>query len=248
MSRNVELAGPVPQDSTTPGWGRLSGARARWVVLLAVALVVAPSLAMVAQLFSSESSDGLTRIDRPVLDQAIALRSPGLDQAVLVYSYLGGPLVAILATAAAVVGLSVRWRSRTPFLLMLVAGAGSLAMSMTTKAYADRERPAQEFIVGSQEPSWSFPSGHALNAMIIAGVLAYLFIIRTRSRPVAVLAVCLAVVHTVLMSLSRVYLGQHWLTDVVVAWFMAAVWLSAVLGVHQLFLRQAERRQRSSSA
>jgi hypothetical protein len=36
---------------------------------------------------------------------------------------------------------------------MLVAGGGALAMSMTSKAYADGPRPSEEFLVGSMEPS-----------------------------------------------------------------------------------------------
>jgi undecaprenyl-diphosphatase len=93
------------------------------------------------------------------------------------------------------------------------------------------------------EPSWSFPSGHALNAAIIAGVLAYLFILRTRSPRVAAIAVPLAVLHALGMGLSRVYLGQHWLTDVLVAWCMALVWLAVVLVAHQFLLHQRERRR-----
>lgn len=213
------------------------------MALLVLGVLVMPALALVLLLFDDESDgDGLTSLDQPALEYAAALRSPTLDRVVEFYSYLGGPVVAIAATAAAVVVLSILWRSRTPFLLMLVAGGGSLAMSMTSKAYADRPRPSEEFLVGSMEPSWSFPSGHALNAAIIAGVLAYLFIVRTRSPRVAAIAVPLAVLHALGMGLSRVYLGQHWLTDVLVAWCMAVVWLAVVLSAHQFLLRQRERR------
>ncbi len=246
MARDIDM--PTAPASQSP-WGHLGEARSRWVVLLSLAVVVAPSLTLAALLFDDEAEgDGLTRIDQPVLDAAVSVRTPVADRAVEVYSYLGGPVLAIVATFLAVVGLSLRWRSRTPFLLMLVAGAGSLAMSMTTKAYADRARPGQEYLVGSFEPSWSFPSGHALNAVIIAGVLAYLFIIRSMSRRVAVVAVTLAVLHAVLMGLSRVYLGQHWLTDVIVAWCMGLVWLTVVLGIHQVFLRQRKRQREVGSS
>jgi undecaprenyl-diphosphatase len=160
---------------------------------------------------------------------------------ITVYSYLGGPVVAIVATFLAVVGLSLLWRTVTPFLLMLVAGGGSLAMSMTSKHVVGRERPPQEFSVTPVEPSFSFPSGHALNATIIAGVLAYLLISRTRSGRVALVAVPLALAHTLLMGLSRVYLGAHWLSDVVVAWPMSFAWLALVLTLHQVLVRRPGR-------
>lgn len=225
-------------DRSRSRWGLLAEARSRWVVLLVLGLAIAPALTMTVLLFDDESDgDGFTSWDRPALDLAVGLRTPLLDRIVLWYSYLGGPVVAIAATGLAVLGLSLLWRSRTPFLLMLIAGAGSLATSMSTKAYADRQRPPEQYLVGDLEPSLSFPSGHALNAVIIAGVLAYLFIIRSGSRRIAVIAVALAVCHALAMGLSRVYLGQHWLTDVLVAWCMGLVWLTVVLTAHQLFLR-----------
>ncbi|MFC5379231.1 phosphatase PAP2 family protein [Aquipuribacter nitratireducens] len=248
MPQNIEM--PSGGD-TSADWGRLRGARARWAALAVLALVVAPCLALTGALFLSESDNSLDAFDEPVLEWFVGLREPVGEVVVRVYSALGSPVFGILFTFLAVVGLGVLWRSRTPFLLMLVAGAGSLAMSMTTKAYADRERPPDATAVGELEPSWSFPSGHALNATIIAGVLAYLFIIRARpgrSGRVAVVAVTLAVLHAGLMGLSRVYLGQHWFTDVAVGWAMGVAWLAVVLGAHQLFLRSREGRVGAAGA
>ena len=224
-------------------YARLSGRRARWTGVVVLVLVLLPSLLSCLVLFWMESTNsGLMAYDQEVLDGFVAARSPVVDGVVTVYSDLGDPAPAIVATGLAVAGLAVLWRSWTPVVLMLLGGAGSLAMSMTTKAYADRVRPPVDLALAPMEPSWSFPSGHALNATIIAGVLAYLFVSRTRSWRVAAVVVPLAVLHMVLMGLSRVYLGAHWLTDVVVGWTMALAWLSLVLAVHQLLLRRFERR------
>lgn len=212
--------------------------RWRTVLLLVLALVALPNVLLAAVVFDDlADTDGLYLLDQPTLEQAVDGRTPTLDRVVLFYSELGGPVPAIVLTALAVVGLSLLWKTWTPFLLMLIAGAGSLAMSMTSKNIVDRERPPEALIVGDLEPSFSFPSGHALNATIIAGVLAYLFISRTRSWKVAAVAVPLAVLHTALMGLSRVYLGQHWLSDVVVAWFMSLAWLTVILAGHQVLVR-----------
>lgn len=222
----------------------------RWALVLGllVSLVVLPSVVMSAVLFDDlVDTDGTHLLDQPTLEQAVAMRTPTWDRVVLLYSELGGPVPAIVLTALAVVGLSLLWRTWTPFLLMLLAGAGSLAMSMTSKNIMDRPRPPEQLMVGDLEPSFSFPSGHALNATIIAGVLAYLFISRTRSWKAAAVAVPLAVLHTALMGLSRVYLGQHWLTDVVVAWFMSVAWLTVVLAGHQVVVRLTGGKLRRSA-
>lgn len=233
--------------STTPPWVWLAAEeRARWTLAAwlagIAAFVVADVLAAAAVFDDVSDGAGLADLDQPVLEAAIAARTPFWDQVITVYSYLGGPVVAIGATFLAVVGLSLLWRTWTPFLLMLVAGGGSLAMSMTSKGFVGRERPAQEFSVTPVEPSFSFPSGHALNATIIAGVLAYLVVSRTRSGRVALVAVPLALAHTLLMGLSRVYLGAHWLTDVVVAWPMSFAWLALILTLHQVLVHRRHRR------
>lgn len=238
---------PSPRPPA-PGWvwlaaeGRARGALAAWLGLVAgfVALNVAAAAVVVDDV---SDRDGLEDLDQPVLDAAVAARTPALDAVVTVYSLLGGPVVAMAATLLAVVGLSLLWRAWTPTLLMLVAGSGSLAMSMTSKGLVGRERPDQAFSVTPVEPSFSFPSGHALNATIIAGVLAYLLVSRTRSGRVALVVVPLALAHALLMGLSRVYLGAHWLTDVVVAWPMSAAWLAVVLTGHQVLVHLGERRR-----
>ena len=49
-------------------------------------------------------------------------------------------------------------------------------------------------------------------------------------------------VYAVTMGLSRVYLGHHWLTDVLAAWVLGLAWLAMVIGVHRLW--HAMRPQR----
>ena len=63
----------------------------------------------------------------------------------------------------------------------------------------------------------SFPSGHSLNALVLAGMVAYLVCLRLRRRSVRAATVAAAGSFAVAMGLPRVYLGHPWLTDVLVA-------------------------------
>ena len=73
------------------------------------------------------------------------------------------------------------WRSRTPLILMLIAVAGSLLLTTVGKQVIGRVRPPLVDAVPPYESSPSFPSGHALNSTVIAGLVAYLVLRRVHS-------------------------------------------------------------------
>ena len=93
------------------------------------------------------------------------------------------------------------------------------------------------------EYAFSFPSGHTLNSTVIAGVVAYLLLRRLTTTWARTLTVVLAVVWAVVMGLSRVFLGHHWLTDVAFAWLLGSAWLALIITAHRLFLTIRRRRQ-----
>jgi hypothetical protein len=85
--------------------------------------------------------DGISGLDRPVLDQVIAWRTPLANQLFTVFTRLGGPLY-MTVIAGAVTPLMVwHWRSLTPLILMIIAVAGSLSFTNVGKAIVGRPRP-----------------------------------------------------------------------------------------------------------
>lgn len=108
-------------------------------------------------------------------------------------------------------------------LMLLVGAGGGLAISQTLKHLFDRERPHLAFrAVEAVNPS--FPSGHAMMSAVVfltLGVLAARF---ADKRRVKVLAVSAAVLVSLLVGLSRIYLGVHWASDVLAGWCAGAAW------------------------
>ena len=237
------LAGWVVEHAT--GLARWSAAHLVLVVTALVGGAVAVALtAAAAQVYDAVTeSDGIAALDRPVLDQAIAWRSPGLDHALTTYTDVGGPVgMPVLATLVTLL-LVVLWRSRTPLVLMVIAALGSLAMTVTGKAVIGRSRPPSSDAVPPFETSPSFPSGHTLNATVLTGVIVYLLLRRIEPAWARATTVLLGAVFVVTMGLSRVFLGHHWLTDVVAGWALGLAWVAAVVTAHRLYLTVRRRPQ-----
>jgi membrane-associated phospholipid phosphatase len=220
---------------------RLGSWGAANLVLLVTALVggvvVVALTAVAAEVYESVmEADDLAGLDQPVLDAAVGWRTPWLDGAVTHYTDVGGPVgMPVLAVLATVV-MVWRWRARTPLLLMLVAAAGSLAMTVAGKDLVGRARPPRSLAVPPFEGSPSFPSGHTLNATVLTGIAVYLVLRRLDSGLARALTVLAGALFVGSMGLSRVFLGHHWLTDVVAAWALGLAWVSVVVTAHRLYL------------
>ena len=182
-------------------------------------------------------SDGISGLDKPVLNWAISVRTPTLDLWVTAFTNLGRTLPMVLIAGLLTLSLFLRYRRRTIWVLMGVAAAGSVTFTFVGKALVGRSRPALEFAVPPYEASFSFPSGHTLNSTVIAGMLAYLVCVLSARRWLRVLSVVMASMWAVGMGLSRVYLGHHWLTDVAFAWLLGLGWLALLITVHRVLVR-----------
>ena len=180
--------------------------------------------------------EGVAGLDRPVLDLAIRLRWARLDRALTGFTHLGGPTGMTIIASMITLLMVWRWRSRTPLILMIMAVVGSLLITLVGKAVVGRNRPPLADAVPPYESSPSFPSGHALNSTVIAGMVAYLLLRRWSSMLARVLTVVVALAWAISIGLSRVFLGHHWLTDVMFGWLVGLAWLSVMITAHRLFL------------
>jgi membrane-associated phospholipid phosphatase len=183
-----------------------------------------------------KDSDGLSNLDVPVLNLAVSLRTSQNVALVQFFTDLGGAVKLTIITVVIVTIMVVRWRSWTPLVLMAIGASGSLMMTAVGKQLVGRARPPLEYAVPPYETSPSFPSGHTLNSTVIASLVAYLLLLHLTSLIARILSVVLAIAWFVAMGLSRVFLGYHWLTDVLVGWTLGLAWVAVVITCHRLYL------------
>ncbi|RFA17074.1 phosphatidic acid phosphatase [Subtercola boreus] len=221
------------------------GPTATLVIILAVGLLIAILLsAAVAQVYDSiTDTDGVSGLDQPILDWVITLRSPGVDAAVTAYTNVAGPIGMPIIAVAALVAMGIRWRSWTPVILIIAAGGGSLLLTISGKDLIGRVRPPLNEAIPPYEYSPSFPSGHTLNAVVVAGTIAYLLVLHQTSKLARTLTIGVATVFAVTIGLSRVFLGHHWFTDVLAGFILGLAWLAIIITAHRLMhILRARRR------
>lgn len=210
-------------------WRRWSGsARRELGTLLLVALAFGGTWAFVE--VAEEVSKGEYRAaDRQAI---LALRTPGdpadplgprwLEEAARDVTALGSLSVLSLLTLA-VAGFL--WLDGKPHaaLFVLVAVGGGLVLSLALKGAFDRPRP--DLVPhGSHVYTASFPSGHSMLAAVAYLTLGALLARVRARRHLKVYLLALAVALTLMVGVSRVYLGVHWPTDVLAGWSAGAAW------------------------
>ncbi|WP_224549698.1 phosphatase PAP2 family protein [Mesorhizobium sp. CA16] len=145
-----------------------------------------------------------------------------LEGAVRDVTALGSTAVLVLITTATILYLLLIRRPSTA-LFMFAAVAGGQVLSSLLKFEVDRPRPDLVSHLVS-ETSLSFPSGHAMLSAVTyltLGSLAARFLPDRRTK---VFVLCLAVLTTVLVGASRIYLGVHWPSDVLAGWCAGFAW------------------------
>jgi undecaprenyl-diphosphatase len=204
-------------------------------------LSAAGLFAFIAVLDQFLERDDIYLADQPVLEALADVRTPWLTTVLTGVTNAFGPVVLPLVVGAlCLVWARVTRAWRDPALL-LGAMVASTAIAVVVKLLVSRPRPEEDLqVIPGLETSFSFPSGHTTGAATLVLVVAYL-VWRHRKRTRELMAWAAASVGIViLVGGSRLYLGYHFVTDVMAGACLGVVTLGMVVATSRwLDLRQA---------
>jgi len=194
--------------------------------------------------FAGHVRSGSTQaFDTAVLRWIGLHRSPLLDHVMLEITFLGTGMVVLM-----IVGISgmFLWLTKHKYsaALLMISTAGGLLLNQLLKNGFGRPRP-QVFEWGTTVVSTSFPSGHAMSAAVAYGTVAYLAARLQERRLHRVVTLVLAAVMIVCISVSRLYLGVHYPSDVLAGVIIGLAWAGfcmATLEAIQLYARNRAPR------
>lgn len=168
--------------------------------------------------------DPLVLTDTAIYRLLQDMRSGPGDALMIAITELGDTFVVVAVTTAVLLWLAWKraWRCA---LYWLVAVAGASTLNTVIKVALHRVRPSELHYTGWS--AFSFPSGHSTVNAVLYGFLA--FLIARNLRPAARLPVALGAATLVfLIAFSRLYLGAHWLSDVLGGLAFGSAWLALI--------------------
>ncbi len=155
---------------------------------------------------------------------------------------LGGISVLGLFATVAVLFLVIQ-KKRLSAALLVLGLIGGVGLSEGLKAVFGRERPPTTY-QAVETINASFPSGHALLSAVFYLSLGVMLSRAFPQRRLKAYVLGVAMTITVLVGVTRIYLGAHWATDVFAGWSVGAAWAMALWLVSYAI----ERRQRAHQA
>ena len=129
-------------------------------------------------------------------------------------------------------------------LFVFLASFTAVFMGVALKLIVARLRPSAELVqVSDPSRTYSFPSITAFFSVVLLGVIVYLIWRTQPPRPALIVALGISSLLILVMGFSRVYVGEHWATDVLGGWLFGAAWLLVMVAAHRRWLSRQKGSQ-----
>jgi len=236
----VEPLREAGHRSRAPGW--LASMRTQiFVGLAAIGLFLFGGLAVLV-------SDGLTAgVDLGVTEAVQSITNPLFGGLMVAVSAFGFPPQSFLLVAGVVTLLWLAdYRAEAGF---AVAASASVVLTEAIKTVVARPRPDADLVtVLAGASGQSFPSGHTLFYVTFFGYLAYVAYALWKPGRFRTIVLWVSAVLIALVGPSRIWMGQHWASDVLASYALGLTYLIVLVEVYRRYRANKAQKQRTLRA
>ena len=203
--------------------------------MIGVLMFVLGGLLFGALAYNVETRGPLLQWDTPLAQEmhTEATQTPlGTLEYLIFGFFLGKELIQVIGGILVLYFLYKRFWRELAMVLVGLGGGGYLWYVLSR--YFERPRPSAQLGIVVTDPS--FPSGHTIAAVLCYGLLAYLLVPKMPSTFWKVFVIVVALFAIAFIGFSRLFLGGHYLTDIVAGYALGVAWAGLVYTVLEKIL------------
>lgn len=183
----------------------------------------------------------IERFDTPIISFIQGMEMPWLTPVMKAFTWIGSMYFVVPFTLIAFILLFFIYQKRHLAFLVVTVMAGTILLNRLLKDYFNRERPEIHRIM--DVTGFSFPSNHAMMALSLYTIIAYIVWRKVKSTRNRVFLVLFTAFMISIISISRIYLGVHYPSDIVGGLAASGLWVIIVIVIYGIFQNRRENKK-----
>ena len=183
----------------------------------------------------------LSQFDQELISSIQGFESPALTLVMKFFTLIGSfPSVFVIALSASLF-LYYVLKHRMELILFGSVVIGTPIINQILKQFFHRARPDLHRLI--EIGGYSFPSGHAMNAFAVYGIITFLLWRHIPSRLGRTILILISSGFIFMIGTSRIYLGVHYPSDIIGGYFASGFWLSLAIWFFQRYKEKRSKRK-----
>ena len=216
-------------------------------IIVAIISLIFGIIIFWAAFISINQNIGIANFNQPILSWLIENRQIQITSIMQIITTITNPYILIII----VILISVLWalikrETLRPLLLIIAMGLSTLSFILL-KITTSINRPSQINMIIPFELDYSFPSGHTISILVLFLIIGYLLYSRRSSIITILFWTIITILITSLVALSRLYLGYHWITDIIGSVGLGLIIFSIIIFIDSFFTNKLETKKTLSN-
>lgn len=200
---------------------------------LKLALLIGSSISVFLLLAISINGNSIVAFDTTIIHFVQGFETAALTNIMKIFTFIGSRNATIPIAIITMFILYKVLHHRFELILLIITLLGSPILNKLLKNFFHRARPDLHRLI--EIGGYSFPSGHAMNAMTLYGILTYLLWKHAANRLHRTVLLACSFMMIFMIGISRIYLGVHYPSDIIAGYAAGFLWIIVTINVYTVF-------------